>query len=240
MPQKEHTFTRFDDELNAIRAGVQKMGELVKIQFQQSVLALLESDPVISQQVREQYYAVEQLSKEIDRLCVTAIARQQPTASDLRLILVATKVVVNLERIGHEANKIARIAEKLAQQQLLVRRRYQGIRLAANLAQQELAEITDCIARLDTVAARRLQDSENVINEQFNAIFRDLIQSMTEDPRMISSSLDILFVAKAIERVGNCIRHISKLVIITSSRYGEIESEAAAQPADPLSCPAHP
>jgi phosphate transport system protein len=230
MSKKEHTFTRFDDELNEIRACVLEMGEQAKLQFEQSVYALLKSDPVIAQQVVEQYYPVKSLAAKIDGLCVTAIARQQPTASDLQSILFAARVAVSLERIAHEANKIARIAERLAQQGFLWKRRCPGIRLAADLAQKTLSESIDSIASLDTSAAHALLDSEDLINAEFNTLFRHLVQSMTEHPQTISSSLEILFVAKAIERVGHCIRHISKLVMTSSSRYDELKLQTATSP----------
>ena len=222
MQQKVHTFTKFDDDLHSIRAHILEMSELVEIQLRQSLLALFEANPVVARQVIDQDYSVNQFEVIIDSLCVTAIVRQQPTASDLQSIVIATKIVVHLERIGDEAKKIARIAERLAQQKLLTKQRFSGVRPAAQLAQQKLADVIDSFARLDTFNAYKLLGSEDLINEEFNFIFRELIQSMTDDPRTISSSFEIVFVAKAIERIGNHIKHISKLVIDTSNRYGAI------------------
>lgn len=222
MQQKAHTFTKFDDELHSIRAHILEMGELVEMQLRQSLLALFEANPVIARQVVDQDYSVNQLEVRIDSLCVTAIAREQPAASDLQSIVIATKIVVHLERIGDEAKKIARIAERLARQKQLAKERFSGVRLAAQLAQQKLAEVIDSFARLDTFTAYKLLGSEDLINEEFNVIFRDMIQSMTDDPRTITSSLEIVFVAKAIERIGSHIKHVSKLVIDASNRYGAI------------------
>ncbi len=222
MPQKEHTFTKFDDNLNSIRANILEMSGLVEMQFKQSLLALFESNAAIARQVIDQDYSVNQLEVLIDRLCVTAIARQQPAASDLQSIVIATKLIMHLERIGDEAKKIARIAKQLAQQKHLPKRRFSGVRLAAELAQQKLAEVIDSFARLDKFTAYKLLDAADLINEQFNVIFSELIQSMTDDPRTISSSLDILFATKAIERIGNHIKNISNLVIDASNRYSEI------------------
>ena len=222
MQQKAHTFTKFDDDLNAIRAHILEMSELVEIQLRQSLLGLFEANLVIARQVIDQDYSVNQLEKRIDSLCVTAIARQQPAASDLQSIIIATKIVVHLERIGDEAKKIARITERLAQQNNLTRQRFSGVQLAAQLAQQKLTEVVDCFARLDTFTAYKLLGSEDLITEEFNKILKHMIQSMTDDPRTISSSLEIVFVAKAIERIGSHIKHLSKLVIDASNRYGEI------------------
>lgn len=222
MQQKAHTFTKFDDDLNSIRAHILDMCELIEMQFQQSMLALLDANPVIARQVVYQDYAVNKLDELIDRLCVTAIARQQPTASDLRSIVIATRIVMELERIGDEAKKIARIADRLAQHRYIAKQRFSGVRLAAQLAQKKLAEAIDSFARLDTYTANKLLNSEKLINGEFNAIFREMVQSMTDDPRTISSSLEIVFVAKAIERIGSHIKHISKLVIDASNRYGSI------------------
>ena len=222
MQQKAHTIAKFDDELNSIRAHILKMSELVEIQLRQSLLALFEANLVIARQVIDRDYSVNQLELRIDSLCVNAIARQQPAASDLQSIVIATKIVVHLERIGDEAKKIARIAERLAQQNNLTRQRFSGIRLAAQLGQQKLTEVIDCFARLDSFTAYKLLGSEDLINEEFNKILEHIIQSMTSDPRTISSSLEIVFVAKAIDRIGSHIKHLSKLVIDASGRYSAI------------------
>ncbi|MBU1426006.1 MAG: phosphate signaling complex protein PhoU [Gammaproteobacteria bacterium] len=222
MQQKAHTFTKFDDDLNSIRAHILEMGKLVESQFSQSLLAFFEANTAIAHQVVDQDYSVDQMEMRIDSLCVIAIARQQPAACDLQSIIISTKIVMLLEHVGDEAKKIALIVEQLARQKLMTSPHIQGIRLAAQLAQQKLAEVIDSFARLDSFTAYKLLGSEDLINEMFNNISRDLIQSMTDDPRTISSSLAILFVAKAIERIGNNIKDISKLVIDASNRYGEI------------------
>jgi len=222
MSQNAHTFTKFDDDLNSIRAHILEMCELVEMQFRQSLLALFDANPVIARQVVDQDYSVNKLEELIDSLCVTAIARQQPTASDLRSIVIATKIVMELERICDEAKKIARIADRLAQRRHMTKQRLSGVRLAAQLAQQKLTEAIDSFARLDTFSAYKLLDFEDLINEEFNAIFREMVQSMTDDPRTISSSLELIIVAKAIERIGGHTKQISKLVIDAANRYSAI------------------
>lgn len=222
MPQKAHTLTRFDDDLNSIRARILEMCELVEMQFRQSLLALYEANITIARQVVDRDYSVNKLEELIDSLCVAAIARQQPAASDLRSIFIATKIVMELERIGDEAKKIARVADRLAQYRHLTKKRLSGVRLAAQLAQQKLAEVIDSYSRLDSFTAYKLLNSEDLINEEFNAIFREMVQSMTADPRAISSSLEIIFVTKAIERIGGHTKQISKLVIDAANRYSEI------------------
>ena len=221
MPQKEHTYTPFDDDLASIRMHILEMCRLIETQFNQSLIALLESDATIARQVIELDYSVNQLEVHIDSLCVTALARQQPAASDLRSIVVSTKIVVHLERIGDEAKKIARIAERLAQQRKVPRQRLSGVQRAAEIAQKKLIEVLDSYTRLDTTIANTLLCADDSINEEFNDIFRKLIKSMTDYPRTISSSLDILFVAKSIEVIGNHVKHIAQLVIEASSRYSE-------------------
>ena len=221
MPQKEHTYTPFDDDLASIRMHILEMCRLIETQFNQSLIALLESDATIARQVIELDYSVNQLEVHIDSLCVTALARQQPAASDLRSIVVSTKIVVHLERIGDEAKKIARIAERLAQQRKVPRQRLSGVQRAAEIAQKKLIEVLDSYTRLDTTIANTLLCADDSINEEFNDIFRKLIKSMTDYPRTISSSLDILFVAKSIESIGNHVKHIAQLVIEASSRYSE-------------------
>ncbi len=222
MPHKEHTFTKFDDDLNAIRSRILEMCELVNSQYKQSLHALFESDASVARQVIDRDYLVNQLEVEIDALCVTAIARQQPAASDLQSIVTATKIVVQLERIGDEAKKIARIAERLAHQRFLLKQWVAGLRLAAEMVQQDLSDLIDSYTHHNTFMANGLLDSRDLSDEEFNIVFRDLIQRMTADPRSISLSLEILFVAKAIERIDRHIRHLAKLVIVASNRYSEI------------------
>jgi phosphate transport system protein len=222
MQHNEHTFAKFDDDLNSIRAHILEMCKLVEMQFSQSLLALFNANSAIAREVVDQDYSVNKLEEQVDRLCIIAIARQQPAASDLRSIVISTKIVMELERVGDEAKKIARIAERLAKHRYMTKQRFSGIRLAAQLAQKKLAEATDSFARLDTFTAYKLLDSEDLINEEFNTIFRELVQFMTDDPRTISSSLEILFVAKAIERIGNHTKQISKLVIDAANRYNAI------------------
>jgi phosphate transport system protein len=222
MSQEKHTFTKFDDDLTSIRVHILEMCGLIEMQFKQSMQALLESNVKIARQVVDQDYSVNHLEVRIDSLCVSAIARQQPAASDLQSILIAMKFVMHLERIGDEAKKIARIAERLAHQNHLARKRFSRVSLDAELAQQRLEEVIDSFTRLDTFTAYKLLGSEELINEEFSLIFRDLVQSMTDHPHTISSSIEILFVAKAIERIGSHINHIANLVINASNRYSEI------------------
>ena len=222
MPQKEHTFTKFDDDLHAIRDHILEMGGMVEKQFKQSLTALFESNAAVAKQVIDQDYSVNQLEVMIDNLCVTAIARQQPAASDLQSIIISTKVVVHLERIGDEAKKIARIAERLSYQKRLRKQHPSSVHHAAEVAQHNLSAVMESYALLDTIAASKLLHSEDTTEEKFNIVFRALVQSMTDDPRTISSSLEILFVAKAIEHIENHIKHIAKLVIEASNRYSEI------------------
>ena len=219
MPKNEHTFTKFDDELNNIHSKILEMFGLIEMQFKQSLEALSLSDAGAARQVIEQDYAVNQLEVVIDRLCVTALARQQPAASDLRSIIISTKMVVHLERIGDEAKKIARISERLAQLRKVPTQRLEGVLHAGELARQKLAEAIDSYSRLDTFAASELLASNGSVEDDFNDIFRQLIKSMSDHPRTITSSLDILFVAKSIESIGKHIRHIAQLIVDASNRY---------------------
>jgi phosphate transport system protein len=222
MQQNEHTFTKFDDDLNSIRAHILEMCELVEMQLGQALLALFNANSAIAREVVDQDYSVNKLEELIDSLCITAIARQQPAASDLRSIVISTKIVMELERIGDEAKKIARIANRLAQHRHMTKQRFSSVHLSAQLAQKKLAEAIGSFARLDTFTAYRLLDSEELINEQFNITFREMVQSMTTDPRTISSSLEIIFVSKAIERIGIHTKHICRLVIDMSNRYNQV------------------
>ena len=158
----------------------------------------------------------------IDRLCFTAIARQQPAASDLQSIIIASKVVIYLEHIGDEAKNIALIAERLAYGNGLPRRRYVEVSVTSELAQHKLTEVIESYSKLDKTIALKLMDTEELINKESNVVSNCLLKSMTEDPRTISTSLEILYVAKALEHVGSHIKNIAKLIVDASDRYSQI------------------
>lgn len=219
MSQDEHTLKRFDNELESIRAHILKMGGLVEVQFKHAMDALSKSNANLARHIIDQDQRVNQLEVEIDALCCNAIACYKPTASDLRLIVTATKVIVHLERIGDEAKKIANMAERRSHQYHLAMPRFSEINHATELTQDILRDVLDSFARLDPASARKVIDRRDLVKQEFDSILRHLIEFMTENPHTISTSLDFFLVTKAIERISDHVRFIAELVLESSNRY---------------------
>lgn len=219
MTQDEHTLKRFDSELEDIRGHILKMGGLVEIQLKLALHSLFEANTCLARQVVDQDQQVNQMEVEIDSLCCSAIARHNPTASDLRLIVNATKIIMHLERIGDEAKKIANIVERRAQQYRLQIPRPWKINHTSDLTQAMLQDVLHSFARLDPLSASNIIERNDLLKEEFVTIFHHLIELMTESPHAISASLDTLFITKAIDRIGDHIKFISELVMHSSNRY---------------------
>jgi phosphate transport system protein len=208
-----HISRQFDAELEAIRANVLQMGGLVESQIKSAVESLLESNVALMARVIDDDHRVNAMEVKIDEACSQVIARRQPTAGDLRLVMAVVKTITDLERIGDEAEKIARMAKLLSQKNTPNLPRYHEIKHAAELALDMLRKSLDAFARLDVAMAAQVVRLDEQVDEEFRAIMRYLITFMMEDPRTISTSLEILFVAKAIERIGDHAKNMSEYVI---------------------------
>ncbi|MDP2144842.1 MAG: phosphate signaling complex protein PhoU [Gallionella sp.] len=213
MPSNDHISRQFDAELEAIRANVLQMGGLVESQIKSAVESLLSGDVALMTRVIEDDHRVNAMEVKIDEACSHVIARRQPTAGDLRLIMTVVKTITDLERIGDEAEKIARMAKLLSQKHGLALPRYHEISHAAEIAVDMLRKSLDAFARLDVAMAAQVVRQDDQVDEEFRAIMRYLITFMMEDPRTISTSLEILFVAKAIERIGDHAKNMAEYVI---------------------------
>ncbi|MDX8379309.1 MAG: phosphate signaling complex protein PhoU [Gallionella sp.] len=213
MSHSEHTSKQFDVELESIRAYVLQMGGLVESQIKNAIISLVEGDIDLMDRVIKEDDRVNALEVKIDEACSQTIACRQPTASDLRLLMMVVKTITDLERIGDEAEKIARMAKMLSEKHGLAIPRYHGVKHASNLAVDMLRQSLDAFARLDVQMAAEVVRQDDQVDIEFRAIMRYLITFMMEDPRTISTSLEILFVAKAIERIGDHAKNISEYVI---------------------------
>jgi phosphate transport system protein len=230
MPEK-HLSSQFDSELNAVSSRVMELGGLVESQIQQAIQALYQFNSDLAHQVLEIEHRVNGMEVEIDRDLSSIIARRQPTARDLRLLIAISKSTANLERVGDEAAKIARMVLSIINNGLPRTLPASELRLEADLASGLLRKALDAFARLDTEAAVAILKEDDLIDKEFDGFVRILITYMMEDPRMISSSLDLLFLAKAIERVGDHAKNIAELIIyivkgadVRHSSMQEIES----------------
>lgn len=209
----EHTSKQFDTELEGVRALVLQMGGLVESQIQLAVESLISADVELMNRVITDDHRVNALEVEIDEVCNHLLVRRQPAAGDLRMIMTVIKTITDLERIGDEAEKIARMAKLLSQNDALRLPRYSQIKHASELALDMLRQSLDSFARLDLNMAAHVVRQDEQVDEEFRSIMRYLITFMMEDPRTISTSLEILFVAKAIERIGDHAKNMSEYVV---------------------------
>ena len=211
----KHLSTQFDAELSGISNRVLEMGGLVESQVVQAVYALTHFSPETAQQVLQQEARINQLEVEIDHDLSAIIARRQPTARDLRLLIAISKAIANLERGGDEAARIARTVQRLidagvsSRLQLLLA----DLDHESKLATSQLRKALDAFARLDAPQALQVLKSDDAIDRGFEGLMRKLITFMMEDPRTISACIDLVFVAKAIERVGDHAKNLAEAVI---------------------------
>ena len=212
MPEK-HLSTQFDSELSTVSSRVMEMGGLVETQVQQAVQALGQFNADEARQVIELEHRVNAMEIELDHEIASIIGRRQPTARDLRLLMAIAKAVANLERAGDEAEKMARMVLSIIQSGAPRTLPASELRTAADLASGQLRKALDAFARLDTTTAVAILREDDLIDREFDSFVRVLITYMMEDPRTISTSLDLLFLAKAIERVGDHAKNIAELII---------------------------
>ena len=226
----KHLSTQFDAELSGISTRVLEMGGLVESQLSQSVYALTNFSLDIAAQVLVNEERVNAMEIEIDRDLSGIIARRQPTARDLRLLIAISKTIGNLERVGDEAARIARTVQRLISAGLSSRLRLPVNDLAyeSGLATAQLRKALDAFARLDVDKAVEVLKSDDQIDQEFEGLIRKLITYMMEDPRTISASIDLVFVAKAIERVGDHAKNLAEVIIYivkgTDVRHNSVEA----------------
>jgi phosphate transport system protein len=212
---EKHLSSQFDAELSGISTRVLEMGGLVERQVAQGVFALSQFSGDTASEVLRQEERVNQMEVEIDRDLSGIIARRQPTARDLRLLIAISKTIANLERVGDEAARVARTVQRLINAGVSSRMRLPvgDLQLEADLAIAQLRKALDAFARLDTAQALAVLKEDDQIDREFEGLLRKLITYMMEDPRTISSAIDLVFVAKAIERVGDHAKNLAEQVI---------------------------
>ena len=212
MPDK-HLSTQFDSELNRISTRVMELGGIVERQISQAIYALTQFNLEAVQQVAALEERVNAMEVEIDYELVSIIGRRQPTARDLRMLMAFSKVTANLERMGDEAHKMARMVKSIIESGASRTLPSGELRNAAEMASSLLRKALDALARLDTKAALGILRDDDLIDDEFDGFVRKLITYMMEDPRTISASLDLLFLAKAIERIGDHSKNVAELII---------------------------
>ncbi len=225
----KHLSTQFDAELSGISTRVLEMGGLVESQVSRSIYALTQFNEEVASEVLVTEVRVNAMEVDIDRDLSSIIARRQPTARDLRLLIAISKTIANLERVGDEAARVARIVQRLLSTGVSSRMRLPVNDLAyeAELAVKQLRKALDGFARLDVDKAVEVLKHDDLIDQEFEGLIRKLITFMMEDPRTISSSIDLVFVAKAIERVGDHAKNLAEQIIYivkgTDVRHNSID-----------------
>ena len=226
---EKHLSTQFDTELSGISTRVLEMGGLVESQVAQAVYALTHFSAETASQVLVLEETVNTMEVEIDRDLSSIIARRQPTARDLRLLIAISKTIANLERVGDEAARVARTVQRLINTGVSSRMRLpvSDLKFESELAVAQLRKALDAFARLDVEKAVEVLKQDDQIDQEFEGLMRKLITFMMEDPRTISSSIDLVFVAKAIERVGDHAKTLAEQIIYivkgTDVRHNSVE-----------------
>ena len=210
---EKHLSSQFDSELNNVSTRVMELGGLVESQIQQAIYALSNFSLEAVERVAELEKRVNRMEVDIDYELSSIIARRQPTARDLRLLIAFSKATANLERMGDEAHKMARMVGAIIESGAARSLPTNDIRVAAEMASTLLRKTLDAFARLDTTAAVAILKEDNLIDDEFDGFVRKLVTYMMEDPRTISASLDLVFLAKAIERIGDHSKNVAELII---------------------------
>ena len=210
---QEHSSKQYDLDLETLRSRVLEMGGLVESQILAAINGVAAGDLHALDHVIAEDHRVNALEVSIDTDCSHLIARRQPTAGDLRMVLAVIKIVTDLERIGDEAAKIARMGKQGYAQSRMPRTPIAAIKHMGGIGIGMLRKALDSLARLDPVSAAAIVREDFEIDEEFRSIVRQLITFMMEDPRTITRSLEILFISKALERIGDHSKNMAEYVV---------------------------
>jgi len=222
----DHISREFNDELSALKADFLRMGGMVEEQLTDAVTALIDGDGHMADEVRAKDKLVDKLELELDEEATRIIARRQPAARDLRLVIAVIKMVADLERVGDEAKKIAKFALALSEEGQAPRG-YVEVRHISSHVSAMLHDALDAFARLDSEQALRVMKEDKMVDEEYKSATRILLTFMMEDPRNISRCMSIMWVLRALERVGdhacNVAEHVIFMVKGEDVRHSPVE-----------------
>ena len=213
MNESQHLSSQFDEELGRLRTHVLQMGGMVETQVSSAIEAYSSGEVASVKSIVEADRKINDLEKAIDDDCAHVLAKRQPAASDLRLVFGVSKIVTDLERAGDEAKKIAKGVRRIYEAGHMPIQYGVGVRHVADAALNMLRQALDAFARLDTSAAVDVIRADNEVDVEFKSILRQLITHMMEDPRTITTSMDIIWIARAIERIGDHAKNVGEHVI---------------------------
>ena len=212
MTFENHYMKQFDEELEEIRTRLMEMGGKVEQQLQNAIRAIGEADSQLAEEVIKEEQLVDNMEVDIDEACILIIARRQPAASDLRLVMMVTKAVNDLEHIGDEAKKIANHALILADEDGSSKG-YTEVRHLGQSVMSMLSNALDAFARFDVDAAMRTIEEDKQIDQEYKTALRELATYMMEDPRSISRVINILWVVRSLERIGDHAKNLCEQIV---------------------------
>lgn len=207
-----HISQQYNIELETIRTHLSEMGGMAQRQVNDAIQALIDADVERAEQVVRADMKVNTMEMAIDEECIRILARRQPAASDLRLVIAVTKAITDLERIGDEASKIARQAIAMNKDGLAPRG-YIEVRHIGNNVSRMLQDALDAFARLDMDLALTVVQTDRQVDMEYSTAMRELVTFMIEDPRSITRVLNIMWSLRALERIGDHARNLAQYVI---------------------------
>jgi len=208
-----HISQQFDEEMEDLRNKVLKMGGLVEQQINGAIEALQNTNAPGAEKIILRDHKVNALEVKIDEACTQILARRQPAATDLRMVIAVIKTITDLERIGDEAEKIAKMALNLAENDINFHNRYAGVRHLGVGVKRMVHDVLDAYARLDVDAAIQVVRDDDEVDNDYQELMRTLVTYMMEDPRRISEVLDVIWAARSLERIGDHAKNISEYII---------------------------
>ena len=234
-----HISRRFNEDLESVRTKVLAMGGFVESQLAKAITSLIEGDSRLGESVALDDLKVNGMEVSIDEECSRILATRSPAAGDLRVIVAIIKTITDLERIGDEGEKIGLIASRLATMER-PENKYREIKHLGRIVSEMVHQALDAFARMDAEGALRVARQDRVVDEEYESIHRQCITFMMEDPRTIRRALDVMWVVRSLERIGDHAKNICEYVIymvhgkdVRHTRLEDVERDLmAAAPAD--------
>ena len=211
----EHIYKQYDADLQSIRAKVLEMGTIVEEQLSEAVQSLVDADTKLAEKVIRRDEEVNDLEIDIDEDCSLLIGKRSPVAADLRNVLMMIKIIGDLERIGDESTKIANATIRIIENDIMSKPQFKNINSMLSSVQLMLRQALNSFARLDTTETIEVLEKDKEVDEEYRSHMRQLLTYMLEDPRTISMSLELMFVTKSLERIGDHAKNITQSVIYT-------------------------
>jgi len=237
MTEHPHVLKQFDTDLDGVRSSVLAMGGLVEQQNVAALETFRSGDTAAAARVIENDWCVNTMEVGIDEECATVIARRHPTAGDLRLLIAIGRIITDLERTGDEAAKIARMAQLIHASPAPATLPPIAIDNMADMALDMLQRALDALARFDPTAAAAVHRQDEQVDDQYRSVIRQTLAIMMQEPASVTTCMRILFIAKAIERIGDHAKNIAEHVVylvygndVRHANFAGIPREAAGEP----------